>query len=125
MIIRPLGIVLTDLGLYLLFSPIIALLTWIPLVGWLLGGVVAIAAIVFSLVVGTVVSLLVIALAWLVYRPLIGCLLLASVAIGVYFIFFFPAESAVADVDTSTAVAAQISSTMLAQLQAIGQSYLA
>ena len=65
---------------------------WIPLVGWLLGGVVAFAAAIFALVVGVVLSCLVIALAWVFYRPLYGILLLALMGIGVYFIFFFGPE---------------------------------
>ena len=88
-ILRPLGMFLTCLGFYLLFSPIIALLSWIPLVGWLLGGIVAIAAILFALVVGLTISILTIAIAWVFYRPLVGILLLACVGAGVYFIFFF------------------------------------
>ena len=89
-IVRPLGIILTCIGFYLLFSPIIALLNWIPLVGWLLGGIVAIAAAIFALVVGTVLSVLVIAISWVVYRPLIGLLLLTAVGLGIFLIFFFP-----------------------------------
>lgn len=87
--IRPLGILMTIFGFFLLFSPVIALLKWIPLVGWLLGGIVAIAAALFSLVVGSVISLLVIAIAWVFYRPLIGITMLVGVSIGVYFIFFY------------------------------------
>ena len=65
---------------------------WIPLVGWLLGGVVTFAAVVFALIVGVVISCLVIALAWVFYRPVIGVLLLALMGIGIYFIFFFGPE---------------------------------
>ena len=88
-IIRPLGVFFTVLGLFLLFSPIIALLKWIPLVGWLLGGIVSLAAFLFALVVGSVLAILVIAIAWVFYRPLYGVLMLTLVGIGVYFIFFF------------------------------------
>ena len=88
--IRPLGVFLTCLGFFLLFSPIIALLKWIPLVGWLLGGLVAAAAALFSLVVGTVVSILVIAIAWVFYRPIIGISLLTVVALSLIVIFAFP-----------------------------------
>lgn len=88
-VIRPVGILITIIGLFFLFMPVIKLLQWIPLVGWLLGGVVAFAAFVFALIVGTVISCLVIAIAWVFYRPLIGVLMLTLVGIGVYFIFFF------------------------------------
>jgi len=87
-IIRPSGIILNILGLYFLFAPVIAVLNWIPLVGWLLGGVVGLAAALFALVVGLVLSSLTIAIAWVFYRPLIGLVLLSGVAIGLYLIFF-------------------------------------
>ena len=73
--------------------PVISLLKWIPLVGWLLGGIVAVAAFVFALVVGSVIACLVIAIAWVFYRPLIGVLFLTLVGIGIYFIFFFDIDS--------------------------------
>ena len=103
-IIRPLGILLTIFGLFMLFMPFIVLLKWIPLVGWLLGGIVAVAAFVFALVVGTVISCLVIAIAWVFYRPLIGVLMLTLAGIGIYFIFFFDAynENITTEVDVST-----------------------
>jgi hypothetical protein len=102
-IIRPGGICLTIMGIYLLFSPIIALLTWIPLVGSLLGFAVSVAAFIFALIVGLVISCLVIAIAWVFYRPLIGVSLLVLVAIGMYFIFIFPSgEAAVTDEGVAT-----------------------
>ena len=102
-IIRPLGIILTCIGFYLLFSPIIALLNWIPLVGFLLGGIVAIAAAIFAFVVGTVLSVLVIAISWVVYRPLIGCILLTAVGLGIFLIFFFPGGEVHEDVASAAA----------------------
>ena len=58
--------------------------------GWLLGGVVGIAAFVFALTVGLILSCFVLASAWLFYRPFIGLLMLALVGLGSYFVFFFP-----------------------------------
>jgi len=75
-VFRPLGIIMTVLGLYFLFSPIIAILKFIPLVGYFLGAFVSFAAFLFALVVGVAVSTLTIGLAWLRYRPLIGIPLL-------------------------------------------------
>ena len=92
-IIRPCGILLTILGWFLLFSPIIALLAWIPFVGYLLGGVMTFAAFIFALVVGTVMACLIIGIAWVVYRPWFGLLMLSVVGTGVYFIFFFKGEN--------------------------------
>ena len=65
------------------------------------------------------VSILVIAIAWLVYRPLIGASLLVLVGVGVYFIFFFQ-EGGAAVADTAAAAAAdpaaETATTGLAQL---------
>ena len=74
-------------GIWLLFSPIIAALAWIPLVGYLLSTGVSIVVIVFALVLSATLSLLTIALAWLYYRPLFGLLLLTGVAAGVAIMF--------------------------------------
>ena len=67
-----------------------AILNFIPLVGSLMSFAVAIAAFIFAFVVGLVLSCLVIAIAWLFYRPLVGASLLLLVGIGIYFIFVFP-----------------------------------
>ena len=115
--VRPLGIILSIFGWFCLFIPVIKLLSWIPLVGWLLGFVVVVAAAVFSIVVGMILAILVIAIAWLVYRPLIGALLLTMVSVGIYFIFFFNRDAAFAVVDeTESTQAATESATALAQI---------
>ena len=88
-VVRPAGILATIIGFYLLFAPVIALLSWIPLVGWLISSVVALAAAIFAIVVGIVLSCLIIAMAWVFYRPLIGASLLVLTGLGIYFIFFF------------------------------------
>ena len=75
------------MGFYFLFAPVIALLKWIPLVGWLLGGIFALAAFIFALVVGLLLSTLTIAIAWVFYRPLVGLLLFAAVGVGIFLIF--------------------------------------
>jgi len=88
-IIRPAGIIMCILGFYMLFSPVIALLDMIPFVGFLLSGIVAIAAGIFALVVGLTLSTLTIAIAWVFFRPLIGVPLLAAVAASTYMIFIY------------------------------------
>lgn len=70
-------------GHFLLFTPIIKLLAWIPLVGTLLSSVLAFAVAIFALVWGTTLHLLLMAVSWIVYRPLYGALLLTAVAVGV------------------------------------------
>jgi hypothetical protein len=86
-IIRPLGVFFVILGLYLLFFPVITLMTWIPLVGVLIGQIASFAAFVFALLVGLTLSSLTIAIAWVFYRPLIGIPLLCLTAAGIYFCF--------------------------------------
>ena len=88
-VIRPIGILLSVLGWWMLFSPIITLLKFIPLVGALLGGIVSLATFIFALVVGGTIACLIFAIAWLVFRPLYGAILLTLTGIGIYFIFFF------------------------------------
>lgn len=73
--------IMSTLGHYLLFSPIIALFAWIPLVGSLLAAIVKFAAIIFALLWATMVHFLVLGLSWIVYRPLYGLLLLSGVAV--------------------------------------------
>lgn len=91
-IIRPVSIFASIAGWYLLFMPIITLLSWIPLVGTLLSYVVAFAAALFALVVGGTVACLVLGLAWLFFRPLIGITLLVLTAGGFALIFLVPWE---------------------------------
>ena len=87
--IRPTGIFLCIFGHYLLFSPVIALLDMIPFIGWLLSWIVALAAIIFAVVVGLTLSVLTIAVAWVFFRPLIGIPLLLIVGASVYLTFFY------------------------------------
>ena len=61
----------------------------IPFVGWLLSWIVAVAAIIFAVVVGLTLSVLTIAVAWVFFRPLIGIPLLLLAGISIYLTFFF------------------------------------
>lgn len=75
--------IMNVLGHYLLFSPIIKLFSWIPLVGFLLAGIIKFAAAIFALVWATTLHFLVLSISWLVYRPLFGLLCLAAVGVGI------------------------------------------
>ena len=83
------GIFLCILGHYLLFAPAIDMLSAIPFVGWLLSWIVAVAAIIFAIVVGLTLSVFTIAVAWVFFRPLVGIPLLVLVAASIYLTFFF------------------------------------
>ena len=67
------------LGFYLLFSPIITLISWIPLIGTLFSNILGFAAFVIALVAGSLTFLLVFAVAWVRYRPLLGLLILTLI----------------------------------------------
>ena len=89
-VIRPLSMLMCVVGLYFLFSPVIALLSWIPLVGSLLSAIFALAAFIFAFVVGVTISTLVLGLAWLWFRPLYGAILLTLTGVGIALIFLIP-----------------------------------
>jgi hypothetical protein len=81
-------------GMLLLFSPLISLLKWIPLVGYLLAHVASFIASLFSFVFAVTFSSLTIGLAWLYYRPKYGIPLLLLVVIGICVMFVaFPNDS--------------------------------
>jgi hypothetical protein len=62
-----------------MFEPITELLSWIPLIGWLLSDIVGFADLIIALIVGTITFFLVVALAWIRYRPMVGYTVLALV----------------------------------------------
>jgi len=81
-IIRVLCFILIVAGIGLLFSPIIELLNFIPLIGSFIAVGFAFAIWIAAFIVGTLIFCLTVGLAWLVYRPKIGIpLLLIVVAI--------------------------------------------
>ena len=86
---RIVGCLTCILGFYLLFTPIIGLVAWIPLVGTLLAKAVSFAALLFASVVGLSLSITAIALAWVFFRPIVGASLLALVALSIYYTFYF------------------------------------
>jgi hypothetical protein len=82
---------LSLLGWSLFFTPLIELLSWIPLAGKLLLLVASThaAAVIFAFAIGNTMALLLIGLAWLYFRPAIGIWLLALVCLALYFTFVF------------------------------------
>ena len=77
------------LGWYFIFEPVITLLAWIPLVGFLLNNVLFYAALIFALLVGTTMACLLIGMSWVYFKPVYGIILLAVSLVGVYFIAFY------------------------------------
>jgi hypothetical protein len=71
--------ILSVLGHYMLFTPIIRILSWIPLVGALLSKIIAFACIIFALLWASMLHFAVMGVAWIFYRPLFGILMLLAV----------------------------------------------
>jgi len=86
--VRAGGAALMFFGVMLLFSPLTQFSDYVPILGNLVGGAVAVVA--FLVAAGC--SLITISLAWLYYRPLLGVPLLLlgvfCIAMLVYFFFF-------------------------------------
>lgn len=83
---RILAYIMNVLGHYLLFTPIIRVISWIPLLGYLLSKVIAVAVAIFAFVWGTMLHLFVMSFAWIFYRPLFGIGLLLAGGTLLYFI---------------------------------------
>jgi Transmembrane protein 43 len=78
-ILRAVGMGLMFLGVALFLGPLSTLASVIPLLGDLVGGAVALV----SLAIAVPLSILVIAFAWLAFRPLIGgSLILVALIVG-------------------------------------------
>ena len=80
-IFRILGAILVCLGMSMVLSPLTTLIGYIPFLGKIVNG--AIGAV--SSFVGIAISLIVIGIAWLVFRPIIGIILLV-VSVGLVII---------------------------------------
>lgn len=88
-LIRVASILLCCGGLYLIFTPIVLLLKFIPLVGAFLGACASLCAALIAIVVGLTLSLLTMALAWLLFRPMYTLMLLTLAGVGIYFTCFW------------------------------------
>ena len=76
---RGLGLILAIVGFSLFFKPLQVVAGSLPLVGWLAEDIVETGALLVSGLLGTALSLVVIAVGWLTYRPLLGIGLLVVV----------------------------------------------
>lgn len=75
-VLRVLGIALVCFGFASLLSPITQVLNIIPLVGKSISGLLTL----MGLMIGFAYSMIVIAVSWIAYRPVLGCALLAIAA---------------------------------------------
>ncbi len=81
-ILRGVGFILIGIGLTSMMSILSVLADVVPFIGNLVGAATTFAAFVLAFVI----SISVIAVAWLFYRPLIGCSLLIIVILGIYYL---------------------------------------
>lgn len=81
-VFRFLGTLLIVIGIATILGPISTISSYVPILGNVVGAAVGL----ISLVLGTAISLVIIALAWLRYRPIIGLILLAIVVALVVFL---------------------------------------
>jgi hypothetical protein len=75
-ILRVVSYVLMVLGFWMFFSPITAILGFIPLVGGILKGVVGFAIFLAAVLVCTPLWIITFSLAWLFYHPKVGAIFL-------------------------------------------------
>lgn len=80
-ILRIGGAIAVIVGIGLMLNPLAALTDFIPIVGDLVGAAVWL----FAFLVGSAISLVAIAIAWIVFRPLLGIGLLVLVAVLLFF----------------------------------------
>jgi hypothetical protein len=86
---RAVGWAMMLIGFMLIFSPIFSLLDLIPLVGSFLSSAVTLVVFIVAFVLTLTISFLVIALAYLLYRPFVGIayiLLTAAIVVGTIYI---------------------------------------
>ena len=73
-ILRAAGTISVVIGFVALFNPLATLTSFIPAFGGLVGGLISLVA----MLIGIAVSLMVIAVSWIIFRPLLGLGLLAG-----------------------------------------------
>ncbi len=81
-ILRFFGFFMMFMGLGMVFKPLAVVADVVPLFGSIVGMGTSLVAFLIS----ATVSLIVIALAWIVYRPIIGIGLLVAAAVGIFFL---------------------------------------
>lgn len=83
---------LNVLGNLLVLHPVISEFTWIPFIGHLMVGLPKLATVVLALIFGSVLTLLVLSLSWVWYRPLQALLLLSVVGVSAALILYQEAQ---------------------------------
>jgi hypothetical protein len=82
-VLRGLGFFLMFLGIFMLFRPIVVFADVVPMFGTMLGAGIGF----FAFLGAAILSSITIAVAWIVYRPLIGIAMLALAVAAFYWLF--------------------------------------
>lgn len=85
-VLRIVGIIFSIAGVAAILKPISAISSYVPLLGNVVGAAVGLV----SLLIGLAISLVVIALAWIRFRPIIGISLLAVVVVLIVLLIIRP-----------------------------------
>lgn len=99
--IRIFSWLMSFIGHWFLFQPILIWITWIPFVGWLLSTVIGFVVLTFSLVWSTMLHFLILTVAWIVYRPRYGLAMACCAGVCLCILCF---KSPAADFDTNQAL---------------------
>jgi hypothetical protein len=85
-ILRLVGFICMAVGIFLVLAPMAEFANILPFLGGFVSGGISFVLGVFAVLVAAVLSLITIAIAWLFYRPLLACGLLAGAAVFVVLI---------------------------------------
>ncbi len=75
-VMRILAFLAMGFGIYLLFSPIVNLIGFIPLVGGIISGILGFAIMLASFLIAIPLYILAISISWLAFHPKVGIILL-------------------------------------------------
>jgi len=83
---RLLGCCLVSVGVDLFFSPITIIISYLPLFGNFLAALTGFVFFIISSIIGSIISIVTMAVAWIWYRPWVGIgLLLTALIITILF----------------------------------------
>ena len=101
-VVRILSFACMVFGIYLFFSPIVNLLGFIPLLGGIISGIVGFAIFLAAFLISIPLYILATAIAWLVFHPKVGFILLAIGGVILALVLFLGRKGSAGDNASST-----------------------
>lgn len=77
-------------GIYLLISPMISSLSWIPLIEYLNSHGIGFEVLIFAIILSLTITFSLIAVSWVYYRPLYGMIFIGFTFVGLTLMFARP-----------------------------------